>query len=191
MSRYDKFDKITLILYDPIRKRSIMREALIQFNSWDFILSMVTFLVLFLILKHFFFEKVHDFMMKRETEVRREIERVETVSREADEKLAAYEKRIGDVEHEGREIIMQARNEARNQAKTIISDAKAQAQARIDQAELDIEREEENARESLRRQVGELAVLAAGRIVEKDLTAADHQEIIEQVIKEAEETPWS
>lgn len=168
-----------------------MREALIQFNSWDFILSMVTFLVLFLILKHFFFEKVHDFMMKRETEVRREIERVETVSREADEKLAAYEKRIGDVEHEGREIIMQARNEARNQAKTIISDAKAQAQARIDQAELDIEREEENARESLRRQVGELAVLAAGRIVEKDLTAADHQEIIEQVIKEAEETPWS
>ena len=69
-------------------------EKLIEFSSWDFIFSMITFLVLFLILKHFFFEKVHNFMESRRKEVEDALDNAAEASRLADEKLADYEKKI-------------------------------------------------------------------------------------------------
>ena len=64
-------------------------EGLIEFNSWDFIFSMVTFLVLFLVLKHFLFEKVHSFMEKRTGEVEESLKNAKKTGKLADEKLAS------------------------------------------------------------------------------------------------------
>ena len=102
-------------------------EKLIEFSSWDFIFSMITFLVLFLILKHFFFEKVHNFMESRRKEVEDALDNAAEASRLADEKLADYEKKIADVSTESRRIIKTARDEAKLEADSIISEANEEA----------------------------------------------------------------
>ena len=51
-------------------------EPLLAFN-WNLLFSAITVLVLFLILKKFFFEKVHNFMEERENEVRTQFETAE------------------------------------------------------------------------------------------------------------------
>lgn len=84
--------------------RDMKFEKLIEFSSWDFIFSMITFLVLFLILKHFFFEKVHDFMENRRKEIEETLDNAAETSRLADKKLADYEKKIADVSMESRRI---------------------------------------------------------------------------------------
>ena len=143
-------------------------EKLIEFSSWDFIFSMITFLVLFLILKHFFFEKVHNFMESRRKEVEDALDNAAEASRLADEKLADYEKKIADVSTESRRIIKTARDEAKLEADSIISEANEEAHKMFKHSQQEIEREKFNAEKELREEVGTLAVMAARRILKKE-----------------------
>lgn len=166
-------------------------EGLIQFNSWDFIFSMITFFVLFLILRHFLFQKVHDFMEKRSQEVQDTLDNAAETNRLAEEKLANYNEQIANVEEEGRAIIKNARDEAKTQAAGIVAEANEQAHAAIAHSQEEIAREHFNARKQLKEEVGTLAVMAAEKILEREISAEDHQDIVDQILAEAEEKPWS
>ena len=166
-------------------------EGLIEFNSWDFIFSMVTFLVLFLVLKHFLFEKVHSFMEKRTEEVEESLKNAEKTGKLADEKLASYEEKISDLSIESRRIIKRARDEAKVQAEAIISDANEQAHKAIKHSQDEIEREKFNARKELQEEIGNLAVMAAKQILQKEISEVEHRELVDKVIREAEENQWN
>ena len=165
-------------------------QPLLSLN-WNLLFSVITVLVLFVVLKHFFFEKVHDFMIAREKAVRDSLDNAEMTSRLADEKLANYESRIENVESEGRQIIKAARDEAKNQSKEILEEANAKARQMIEHSEKEIRRERYNARKELQSEVGNLAIMAAEQILEKDLNSSDQTDIVNKVLEEAEEKPWN
>ena len=81
--------------------------GLIEIN-WSIILVWITVIVLFLVLKKFFFEKVKDFMEARSNSIQDAFDSAEAVNRRADEKMENYNRRIANVEAEGREIIKEA-----------------------------------------------------------------------------------
>lgn len=164
-------------------------QPLFNFN-WNLLFSVITFLGLFLVLYHFFFKKVHDFMEARAQRVKDTLESAMKTSQEADDKLRDYEERIANVERESRTIIKQARDEAKLQASTIIDDANEKAKAAIAHSQEEIQREKYDAQRQLREEVGNLAVLAAGKIIEKEITPEEHSDIINKVIEEAEDNPW-
>ena len=153
-------------------------QALFNLN-WNFLFSIITFIVLFLILKHFFFEKVHDFMMKRQQEVEDSLNNAAETSRIADAKLADYEERIANVE-----------TESRAQADGIIDAANEKAKAAITRSQEEIRREKFNARKELKEEVGSLAVLAAEKIMEREIDADRQKDIVDRIIEEAEEKTW-
>ena len=168
-----------------------MREAIIEFSLLDFVFSLITFLVLLLILKHFLFEKVHDFMEARSQEVQDSFDNAAETNRLADEKLRDYTARIENFEEEGREIIHKARDEAKYQAESIVSKANEEARLAKEQSLAEIERERSTARKDLQQEIGALAVMAAEKIMEREISAQDHQDIIDKIIEDAEEHPWS
>lgn len=159
--------------------------------DWNLLFSAITVLVLFLILKHFLFEKVHDFMIAREEEVEASFQRAEEVNRQADEKLEKYEATLAGVEEDGRKIMKAARDEAKRQAEAIVGDAAKQARDMIDHAEKEIRREKYNARKELQEEIGSMAMMAAEQILQRELTTDAQQEIVNNIIKEAEENPWN
>lgn len=167
-----------------------MVQPLLSFD-WNLLFTAVTVLVLFLILKHFFFEKVHQFMIDRENDVKNSLENAEEVSRLAEEKLQRYEEKLAGAEGESRQILKAARDEAKVQAKEILDEAGEKARQLMEHSAKEIRREQFNARKELKEEVGALAMMAAEKILEKDLSAADHEELINQIIEEAEEKPWS
>ncbi|MGN0709180.1 MAG: F0F1 ATP synthase subunit B [Anaerovoracaceae bacterium] len=165
-------------------------QPLFQLN-WNLLFSVITFVVLFFILRHFFFEKVHKMMVDREEEVRTQIEDAEDKEEEAQKKLKEYREKLDSAEAEGREIVKKARIEAREQAEGIIADADAEAAKTLENARKEIEREKFDARKKLSDEVGDLAVRAAGRIMQKELSPEDQAEIIDEVIKEGEKGEWN
>lgn len=165
-------------------------EPLLALN-WNLLFSAITVLVLFLILKKFFFEKVHNFMEEREKEVRTQFETAEENNRLAEQKLMDYEERIRNYQSEGREIIKAAKDDAKVQAQSILDDAKEKARMAIEKSEAEIERQKNNARRELKDEIGTLAVMAAERIMEKELSDKNQSEIVDRIIKEAEEEKWS
>ena len=157
-------------------------EPLLALN-WNLLFSAITVLVLFLILKKFFFEKVHNFMEERENEVRTQFETAEENNRLAEQKLMDYEERIKNYQSEGREIIKAAKDDAKVQAQSILDDAKEKARVAIEKSEAEIERQKD--------EIGSLAVMAAERIIEKELSDRNQSEIVDKIIREAEEERWS
>ena len=157
----------------------------------NLLFTIVTVLVLFVILKHFFFEKVHKVMEDREKYVNDTISNAEEKDRQAEEKLALYNAQLAAAEDEGRKIIKNARDEAKSQAKEIIDEADEKARALMEHSQKEIRREKYNARKELQEELSTLAVMAAEKIVEKELNPEDQKEIVDKIIEEAEEKPWS
>ncbi len=167
-----------------------MVAPVISFN-WTLVMQLVTVLVLYLILKKCFFEKVRNFVQKREQSVKDAFDSAEAVNRKADEKMANYEKKIAKAESEGREIVRAYKQKAEAEAKLIIDAANKEASEMILAAEREIEREKAKAVRTMRREISSLALLAAEQIMEKDLEMPGEQErIVDRVIEEAGNTGW-
>lgn len=162
---------------------------LIEIN-WSIIMIWITVIVLFLVLKKFFFEKVKNFMETRSNSIQDAFDSAEAVNRRADEKMQNYTKRIANVEAEGREIIRDAKIKADAQAREIIEDANKQATEIMNKAEKNIEREKQKAMEEMRKEVAALAMLAAERIVEREIQNIGQDEIVDEVINKARSTGW-
>lgn len=163
--------------------------GLIEIN-WSIIMIWITVMVLFLVLKKFFFEKVKNFMETRSNSIQDAFDSAEAVNRRADEKMQNYTKRIANVEAEGREIIRDAKIKADAQAREIIEDANKQATEILNKAEKNIEREKQKAMEEMRKEVAALAMLAAERIVEREIQNIGQDEIVDEVINKARSTGW-
>lgn len=164
-------------------------QPLIHFD-WNLLFSMLTFICLFLILKHFFFDKVHNFMVARQQKVDEQLKHAEEAQAEADERLASYEDIIEKAESDGRDIIKQSKNTAEERADGIIADAKAQADMIIRNAEKKAEQEKAKALTEMKDHIAELAILAAGQIVEKEIADNGEEVIIDKIIEEAGAGKW-
>src|SRR6476469_1961872 len=131
----------------------------------EIVLSLVVFGLLFLAIKKFVVPNFEKTFADRTTAIEGGLKAAETKQAEADAKLAALEKQLGDARHEAARI----REEAREQGATIISDMREQAQSEatriVGLAHNQIEAERQQAVASLRREVGTLATSLASRIV--------------------------
>ena len=164
-------------------------QGLLEIN-WNLLFSAITVLVLYLILKHFFFEKVHNFMEARKAAVQESLDRAEATNEEAQALLADYQATLSHAEEEKRAIIKEAKAEADRRSDVIVGEAKQQAQKIVAEAHEKMQAEEEKAVVQLKKEVASLAVLTAERIMQKELDESSQQELVDQVLEEAASGKW-
>lgn len=100
--------------------------------------------------------------------------------------LEAAAARVDEIVREARARAQQIEAQAHVQANEIIDAAKRAAStegARILQsAEAQIALERQNARDELRRQVASLAVAGAGKIIEREIDASAHAQLLDKLV---------
>lgn len=159
-------------------------------NLKDLIFAVANFLILVLILGKFLYKPFLGILEKRKQTIEDAFTNAEATNRKADEKYEAYTKKLARAEAESREIIKNARLKADDHANMIVEEAKAEA-ARIKlQAEKEAVREKEKALREVREQIGQLAILAAEQILEKEVSAEGQEDIIDRVLEKAGTSPW-
>lgn len=164
-------------------------QGLLEIN-WNLLFSAITVLVLYLILKHFFFEKVHKFMEARKAAVQDNLERAKATEEEAQALLSEYQATLSNAEEEKRAIIKEAKAEADRRADAIVGEAKIQAQRIVSEAHENMRAEEEKAVVQLKKEVSSLALLAAERIMQRELDEKSQQALVDQVLEEAAREKW-
>jgi len=162
---------------------------LIHFD-WTLLMIAINLLILYLILKRFFFEKVRNFMLERQNSVAEAFKNAEQVNLEAEDKLTEYKKQLAEIDMEAREIIKNAKIKADAIAKEITDEASKKAYDMIVQAEREIEREKEKAIQDMRNQIAGLAIFAAEKIIERQLDEVGQEEIIQRIIEQAGKSEW-
>ena len=107
-------------------------------NLFTVFATMVNFIVLILILKHFLFAKVNEVITNRNDEVLDTIMNADARKMEAQLLKESFEKQIATLENKGREIVKEAKVKADVQAKEIIHEAEGRATMLLEQAEIEI-----------------------------------------------------
>ncbi len=164
-------------------------QGLLELN-WNLLFSGITVLVLYLILKHFFFEKVHNFMAARQAMIEEQLIHAEAESSKAEKLLDEYSKTLANAEEEKRQIIKEAKIIADERAESIVADAKKEAAEIMLTAHKKIKTEEEKAVLQLKGEIAQLAVLTAEQIMEKELDEENQREIVDKVLEEAANGKW-
>lgn len=166
-----------------------MIEAL-HMSLLEVIFAIVNFLILVGVLAKFLYRPFLAMLEERNQSIRGAFENAEATNRRADEKLEAYNKRIAGVEEEGREILRNARQRAETQAKEIVDEASERANQMVVQAQKEIERQQAKALTELKGQVAALALLAAEKVLEKELSGEGHGQLVESILEQAGESGW-
>lgn len=159
-------------------------------NLVEILFTMANFLILIAILAKFLYKPFLGILEKRKQTIQDAFDNAEAINRRADEKMKNYTARVANVEEEGRKIIAEAKATADAQAQLIIEDAHKQASEIMAKAEKNIELEQAKAREDMRKEIAMLAMLAAERIVEHEISNVGQETIVDDVIRNARETGW-
>ncbi len=154
--------------------------------NWNLIFSIITVLVLILILKHFFFEKVKKFMDERKAKVEEQFQKAEEAENQAREKLDEYNGILAGAEKEKRVIIADAMENAKVQANSVLDEARKEAADIREKSRLQIEREKIAARKEIHNEVGDLAVQLAEKILESELDDDAQASVIDEIISKSE-----
>ncbi len=162
---------------------------LIQFD-WSYLMIIVNMIILYLLMKRFFFEKIRNFMQKRQDDIKEALDNADKVNADAENIKKDYEKRLQGIEEEGRKIIKNSKIKAEEKAREIISQAEQKADQMKKQTEAEIERQKRAAIEDMKDEIATLSILAAEKIIEKQLNIAEHQAVINKVLNDAGKIKW-
>ncbi|MBQ2063832.1 MAG: F0F1 ATP synthase subunit B [Firmicutes bacterium] len=158
----------------------------------EFIFYLINFVILIGILAKFLYKPFLKILDERRQKIQDALDSAEAMNRRADEKMDAYTKRIANVESEGREIIREAKSKADQEARAILDDAGERASKMITDARDEIERDKARAREDMKGEIKDLALLAASKILEEEIAPNERQEqIVDQILKEQGEGKWA
>ena len=154
--------------------------------NWNLIFSVITVLVLILILKHFFFEKVKKFMDERKAQVEEQFQKADEAENQARKKLDKYNEILAGAEKEKRTIIAGAMESAKVQADSVLDEARKEAADIREKTRIQIEREKVAARKEIHNEASELAVQVAEKILENKLDADAQASVIDEIISRSE-----
>ena len=156
----------------------------------EIIFAIANFLILLAVLAKFMYEPFLANLERRKQMIEDAISNAEAVNKRADEKMNSYNKRIAGAEREAAGIINEAKIKADKQASQIIDDANEKAALIMQKAEQEIERQKDAAITEAREPIGMLAVMAAEKIIEKELDDVGQTQIIDSILDEAGAAGW-
>ena len=155
--------------------------------TYELFFTLANVLILFLILRKVLFKKIIDVMDARDADIKNNIEAGEKAKEEGMKFKSEYETRIQDARDESQMIVDFARKRAEEKSDTIISEARKEAEYIKQKANNEIAKEKEQAFNNIKYEISEIAVLAASKVIEKDIDKAKHEDLIENFIKEVGE----
>ena len=156
-------------------------------NTGDIVFQLVSFIILMLLLKKFALGPLMGIMKERESHVSSEIEAAEKNRAEATALLEEQRTMLKEARQESLSLIDEAKKHGEQQREEIIAVARQEAERVKESAKREIEQQKEQAMAALREQVASLSVLIASKVIEKELSEADQEKLINDYIKEAGE----
>lgn len=157
----------------------------------NFIPQILATLVLFLVLRHFLFKPVTDLLDARSKQIVSNLEESTAQKREAEAVKAEYELKLAEAKGEARDIIENSKKRSEQIKDEIIQEAKTEAQNISKRAAVDVELEKQKMFVDLKSEVVDIAMLAATKVLEKDLDPNTHKSMINKFIDEVGESKWT
>ncbi|KKK37949.1 ATP synthase F0F1 subunit B [Mesobacillus campisalis] len=154
-------------------------------NTGDILFQLIMFLVLLALLKKYAWGPLMGIMKQREEHIAGEIDAAEKSRTEASKLLEEQRELLKQARTEAQGLIENAKKQGDIQRDEIIALARTESDRIRESAKLEIEMQKEQAVAAIREQVATLSVMIASKVIEKELSAADQEKLINDYIVEA------
>jgi len=158
--------------------------ALVVHPFWVLV-SIVNFLVLLYLLRRFMWGPIMSTLDRRAAKIREGLELTESARREREQLKQEVEKTLGEARREAAAIAERTTKAAEAAAADIRTGAKAEADRIREKGRTDAQHLHDQALAQLRSEVASMAVLAASRILGREINAEQHRALIERSLEEA------
>ena len=159
-------------------------QSLVTVNPVTLIAQICNLFIQLLIVKIFFLDKIKAILDQRREAADKEITDAQAANAEAQAIKATYEQNMKEAKAKADDILMNAQRTANSRSEEIISQAQATAAQIKSKASADIEMEKKKAINDAKNEISGLAMAIAGKVVERELNAADQSAFIDNFINE-------
>ena len=158
--------------------------ALVVHPFWVLV-SIVNFLVLLYLLRRFMWGPILATLDRRAAKIREGLELTESARREREQLKQEVEKILGEARREAAAIAERTTKAAEAAAADIRTQAKTESDRIRERGRADAQALHDQALALLRNEVASMVVLAASRILGREISAAQHRALIERSLEEA------
>lgn len=145
--------------------------------------TIITFVILLFILYKVAWTPILAALDQRENTIRTSLEEAQRARQETQELLVQKQQILADANREAARILDQSREEAQRLRDTLSEQAREEAQRLRDEARRAIERERQLAIQDLKSTAANLALSAAGQLLGKAVTNADHRRLVNEFLE--------
>ena len=156
-------------------------------NTGDILATLVIFILLMMLLKKFAWGPLMGIMQQREDLIKSEIETAENSRLESQKMLDEQRSLLKDARTQAQEIVENAKKQGDVSREEIITTARAESGRMKDAAVQEIANERDKAISAVREEVVALSLLAATKVLEKEISEEDNRQLINETIAKAGE----
>lgn len=153
-------------------------------NGWNLLVQAIAFLVFVYLLWRFAVGPIVRVLDQRQARISESLMAAERMQVELRETQAKNEEVMAQARREAQELLQTARQNAEQVEARARERAEAAADEFLGRAQETLRQETAQARQQLRQEVADLAVIAAGKIIRKEITPADQKALIEATLAE-------
>lgn len=149
------------------------------------LVSIVQFLILYWLLRRFLWGPVTTALDERARKIREGLELAESAKRERERMTQEVEQLLAQARREAGELAERTTKAAESAAAEIRAQARTEADRIRDKGRADAQSLHDQALAQLRSEVASMVVLAAGRILGREVSPEQHRALIERSLDEA------
>jgi F-type H+-transporting ATPase subunit b len=146
--------------------------------------TMVIFLLLLVVLGKYTWRPMLDALNRREKFIRETIEAAQKERAEAERMMAEYRQAMARSKQEAQAILDQGRQDAEAARQRLAQQAQQESEQIIGRAKQEIQMAKQSALQDLQNVAADLSVNVASKIIQRNLTAADQQRLVEESLKQ-------
>ncbi len=144
----------------------------------------LNFLILLFLLQRLAYRPLLRMMDARSARIRNDLDEARRLREESAQEREAYQRQMANARQEARSVLDEANAVAVRIREQAQAEAEAQNAATLRRAREEIAREKEQAIGELRREVADLAIMAASHVVGRSLDGVDQRRLVDEAISE-------
>jgi F-type H+-transporting ATPase subunit b len=164
-------------------------NPLVQPDPGLFIWTILTFLVLVGLLTKFAWRPLLEALERRQKTIAQALEDAQHARHELERLQRESQQMLQTARHEADAIISRSRSDAEALREELKQKSRAEAAAIVKNAERQIQQETARAIQQIRQEAVDLSVTIASKILRRQVSKEDNEALIEETIKQVENTP--
>lgn len=156
----------------------------LNINFFTALFTLLNFLAVFFVLKHFLFKPVMKLIKDRQDEIDGMYADADKAKETAENLQAEYEQKLSVAAETSERIVKEAMARGQSKEEEIIRQANAEASAIMDKAAADIAQEKKKAINDAKDEISGMAMAIAEKVVGRELNTQDQDKLFDEFLKE-------